>query len=142
MEKEQIEAEPTHAKPAFYAFCYESMKDIARSYGYNLVLHGSMNRDLDLIAIPWHHSCSEDGLNAMINTCCKLIGAKVMNFQEHVDAPVMQYKMAAHGRRQYVLNIYRGGYNEDSADGSVNYKKDPQFYIDLSVMPIIPIINP
>ena len=44
---------PIHAKPAMYAFFYEELKVIAKEYGYNLVLHGSMNRDLDLIAIPW-----------------------------------------------------------------------------------------
>ena len=44
---------PIHAKPSLYAFYYEELKVIAKEYGYNLVLHGSMNRDLDLIAIPW-----------------------------------------------------------------------------------------
>ena len=46
-------SKPTHVKPSFYAFIYEQIKEIAKDYGYNLVLHGSMNRDLDLIAIPW-----------------------------------------------------------------------------------------
>ena len=27
--------------------------DVAREMGYALALHGSMNRDMDLIAVPW-----------------------------------------------------------------------------------------
>ena len=44
---------PTHAKPSYYAIMFEPLKKIAIKYGYNLVLHGSLNRDMDLIAIPW-----------------------------------------------------------------------------------------
>lgn len=36
-----------------YALFYHDLKRIALRFGYNLVLHGSMNRDLDIIAIPW-----------------------------------------------------------------------------------------
>jgi hypothetical protein len=44
---------PIKAKPHFYAVCLPGLQEIARNLGYNLVVHGSMNRDLDLIAIPW-----------------------------------------------------------------------------------------
>ena len=46
-------SKPLHAKPNIYAYYFEALKAIAKEYGYNLVVHGSMNRDLDLIAIPW-----------------------------------------------------------------------------------------
>ena len=45
---------PIHAKPSLFAFYFEVIKEIGLKYGYNIVLHGSMNRDLDLIAIPWN----------------------------------------------------------------------------------------
>lgn len=48
-----MNSKPIHVKPAMYALFYEDLKIIAKDNGYNLVLHGSMNRDLDLIAIPW-----------------------------------------------------------------------------------------
>ena len=41
------------AKPGLYTLFYERLKFIAKEYGYNLVVHGSMDRDIDLIAIPW-----------------------------------------------------------------------------------------
>ena len=44
---------PIALKPGLYAIFYEHLKQIAEYYGYNLFVHGSMNRDLDLIAIPW-----------------------------------------------------------------------------------------
>jgi hypothetical protein len=40
-------------KPAYYASLYPHLRDIAREHGYNLVLHGSLQRDLDLVALPW-----------------------------------------------------------------------------------------
>lgn len=43
----------THAKPQLYAFYFLKLKEIAKELGYNLVIDGSMARDLDLIAIPW-----------------------------------------------------------------------------------------
>ena len=29
------------------------MQECAREYGYALAVHGSLNRDIDLVAIPW-----------------------------------------------------------------------------------------
>jgi hypothetical protein len=34
---------PTYIKPALYALFYEHLKQIAESYGYNLLIHGSLN---------------------------------------------------------------------------------------------------
>src|SRR5690242_9505289 len=44
---------PTKAKPVFYACCYEPLKVIAKEMGYNLLINGSLNRDMDLVAIAW-----------------------------------------------------------------------------------------
>ena len=37
----------------WYAILYTKLERIAWRYGYCLALHGSMARDLDLIALPW-----------------------------------------------------------------------------------------
>lgn len=39
--------------PNLYAILIPKMRDRARELGYALALHGSMVRDLDLIACPW-----------------------------------------------------------------------------------------
>lgn len=40
-------------KPQLYALLLPELREIARQHGYCLALHGSMLRDLDLVAIPW-----------------------------------------------------------------------------------------
>ncbi len=42
-------SKPIHVKPQFYTYAFLPLKEIALRYGYNLVIHGSMNRDMDLI---------------------------------------------------------------------------------------------
>ncbi len=43
---------PSYA-PVYAAAMYPELAEIARSHGYALAVHGSLARDLDLIAIPW-----------------------------------------------------------------------------------------
>jgi hypothetical protein len=47
-------------KPAvYYAHLYPILRDVAREHGYTLALHGSMARDLDLIAVPWTDTATD-----------------------------------------------------------------------------------
>lgn len=39
--------------PVYAAAMYAELAAIARRHGYALAVHGSLARDLDLIAIPW-----------------------------------------------------------------------------------------
>lgn len=112
-------SKPIHAKPSLYAYYFESLKGIALKYGYNLVLHGSLNRDLDLIAIPWQKeigSCEE-----MIEEFCEHLGGMRMRMSKD------QKYCFPHGRMSYVINLNRG---ERS-----NPYDDPQYYLDISVIP-------
>jgi len=43
---------PVSLAPAYVAF-YPILTDIARKYGYALAIHGSVQSDMDLIAVPW-----------------------------------------------------------------------------------------
>ena len=44
-------------KPANYApvYCalYPELADLVRKHGYALAIHGTLGRDMDLIAVPW-----------------------------------------------------------------------------------------
>lgn len=40
-------------KPMFYAANLEKLRHIAAQCGYALAIHGSLNHDLDLIAVRW-----------------------------------------------------------------------------------------
>lgn len=51
---------PTHrrhrtkrAKKRHYAEILPIVREVAKSCGYAIAIHGSMTRDLDLIAVPW-----------------------------------------------------------------------------------------
>lgn len=107
---------PTHVKPSFYAFIYEQAKDIAIRYGYNLVLHGSMNRDLDLIAVPWKKELGV--VKDMLNEIAQFIGSKINE---------KTYEFTHRGTA-YILDINRGGY--------FNYMKDEEYYLELLVLDI------
>lgn len=120
----------THAKPSFYAIMFEPLKEIALKYGYNLVLHGSLNRDMDLIAIPWQEKI--EPVEAMINEFCEFVGGEIND-----DCTNTTF----HGRKHYVIDIYRGGYKQGSGFSRLTYTKDPETYIDISVMPCQAALN-
>ncbi len=50
--------QPNYA-PTYAAAMYPELAEIARSHGYALAVHGSLARDLDLIAIPWTEDAGE-----------------------------------------------------------------------------------
>jgi hypothetical protein len=82
-----------------------------RGVGYALAFHGSLLRDIDIIAAPWTAEAvaAED--------LAKLVAETVDGFIRPYDAPrERRLRRKPHGRRAFV--IYVGG-----------------TYIDLSVMP-------
>lgn len=114
---------PMHVKPSWYAINFEPLKEIALKYGYNLVLHGSLNRDMDLIAIPW--AAELVGTVAdMIVEMSVFIGGYVL-YED--DVGHIAFRDMYHGRINYVININRGGKKTDYADS--------MWYLDISVTP-------
>lgn len=116
---------PLHAKPALYSFYYEAIKAIGIEYGYNIVLHGSMNRDLDLIAIPWIEELGDK--QKMIELIADTLGGFILH-----DS----HRLKPHGREVWVVNINRtikSKFNGMSTE--IEKHNDPQYYIDISVMP-------
>lgn len=118
---------PIHAKPSLYAYYFYNLKEIAKEYGYNLVLHGSLNRDLDLIAIPWVDDPKSE--LEMIHELHRAITGYVASPEIWKD--VYMYKVLPGGRHSYVINV-----NRRQTDNNGNYQEDPQYYIDISVTPL------
>ncbi len=122
-----------HAKPNIYAYYFEAMKMIAKEYGYNLVVHGSMNRDLDLIAIPWvDNPRDEFELIQELSDC-------INGFK---GFPVQFLKNSLPGgRTSYIINVWRGGYRRNNSGDildPIEFTSDPEYYIDISVTPLKP----
>lgn len=101
------------ACPSFYATYYLNMYEASKELGYNLILHGSLQRDMDLIAIPWVESAV--AIEELIYKLCEVTGT-------FCD---MQVTNKPHGRKSYVLLWWRW-------DGGTNYGEIP--YIDLSIL--------
>lgn len=115
----QLNKKTIKVKPSMYAYFFYELKKIAYNYGYNLVLHGSMDRDLDLIAIPWQPIIlpHED----MIKEFANYLGGKIL------ERDGLLYTEMHHGRVNYIIDINR------ELDSNHN---DLQYYLDISVTPI------
>lgn len=124
-----MEKKPTHAKPQLYAYYFLQLKEIAKDFGYNLVVHGSMNRDLDLIAVPWTDEPKPE--LDLIHELHRSITGYAASPESWKD--IYMFKELPGGRRSYVINV-----NRRQTDGNGNYQEDPQYYIDISLIPAKP----
>lgn len=124
---------PIHAKPSLYAYYFEALKGIAIEYGYNLVVHGSMARDLDLIAIPWVDDPKSEV--DLIKALAEFMGGKLLRTSETQE---FHFSKLPGGRTCYVINLNRGGYAKNEHGDIVDplvFTPDPEYYIDISVTP-------
>ena len=128
-------AKTNHAKPSLYAFYFEVIKEIGLKYGYNILLHGSMIRDLDLVAIPWETAIGD--IEQMVDEIANVIGGHILIQNKSANnTEGDRFGIKPQGRVVYIININRDF--EMKYDGNVSKIKehsDPQYYIDLSVLP-------
>ena len=86
---------PSYA-PVYAAALYPELATIFRSHGYALAVHGSLQRDLDLIAIPWVESPSEPQV---------VIDEITTTFAIRVVGTVAE---KFHGRRAWTVSVGHG----------------------------------
>jgi len=98
----------------------------ARECGYALGLHGSVSRDIDLIAVPW-----AEGAVAPIDLAHALRDAAqvVLGFEPPVGYSLAQARRP-HGREGFAIHLVRP---DDMTVGEDGLTSSP--YIDLSVIP-------
>ena len=99
----------TNPKASFYAVLYADFRKIAIECGYALAVHGSMARDMDLIAVAWTEEVVEPDI--LMEKLAEAAGATIFDnlYPKKGDKP--------HGRICYTLSIMG------------------DWFIDLSVMP-------
>lgn len=117
-------AKPTKPRPQFYAMCFPALQDIAKAKGYNLIMHGSLNRDMDLVAVPWIDEPRPE---------LELIQAFDMflrgtEYEEKGAHRGYMHSTLPGGRHSYVIHLNRGGI--------WNGYNDEQYYLDISVTPL------
>lgn len=100
-----------------YAQIIPKIREVAKGLGYAIAIHGTMARDLDLLAVPWIHDAAEP--IDLVNAIHQEVGGFVIGdlssrgAVEDRERPTVQ----PHGRLSW--NIAWGG----------------KPFIDLSIMP-------
>jgi hypothetical protein len=100
---------PTRAVP--YAFIYPILADLAREKGYSLALHGSMQEDLDLVAIPWtEEACSAVDLMEHIAHHVWIFQYldDLVNWQEDRRHIITEPEQKPHGRVAWSIQLKNG----------------------------------
>lgn len=113
---------PTDVKAAAFAWMIPHLTQVARVYGCAIGLHGSMNRDLDLIVVPWTDSAAP--AETLVEAIRDAVDGDIRNDprteENRYDATTRNPNEKPHGRRAWTI-----------------YFSGRRFYIDLSVMPRI-----
>jgi hypothetical protein len=96
--------------PAYVTGIYPLLVEEAKKHGYAISIHGSIQRDLDLVAIPW----TEDAVDpeCLIVSLCQIFDIKP-------NHPLNCPERKPHGRLSWSIPLWWGA------------------YIDISVMPRI-----
>lgn len=96
----------------YYAALYPRLREVARQRGYALALHGSLKKDLDVLAAPW----TEDATDAwtLAHALCEAASGMIEPRTDAGQSPMVK----PHGRLSWTIHLGRDG-----------------GYIDLSVMP-------
>ncbi len=105
----------------------DEMREVARQDGWALAVHGSMSRDLDLVAVPWtdtasHEAALVEAMRAAV--ACALGGVAIVGAGE--DGRTPGAKVKPNGRRCYTLH--------STSEQLVESEAGAHPYIDLSVM--------
>jgi len=109
------------AKPIFYTVCYEALKTICKEYGYNLLIDGSLNRDLDLVLIPW-----VDGYEDVYTVLLAMntyLGGK---FLTEPNGDIYSELSEGGGRYKSVINLNR--------ESRFNRFEDVEWYLDITII--------
>ena len=106
----------------------EPMRRVAKEFGYAITIHGSLNRDIDLVAIPWREHNVADPDVLVVRLCgavCGITGR--CNFRSNTEKKfrpesLINWCEKPHGRIATTLMVWCG---ENTAD------------LDLSVLPVM-----
>jgi hypothetical protein len=80
------------------------LQDRARELGYNLIVHGSLRRDIDMVAVPWvQEAVSGDELIRELEATIRTVDTKP---PEEFDAhPTTGPTEKPHGRRAWSIFV-------------------------------------
>lgn len=105
-----------------YARIYTKLRIKGWQYGWAVVLHGSMTRDLDVIMVPWTKECFPQSADQVIKMLMKDEKLRLSNMQKEDDPykAVIDWTEKPFGRKSTSLHFPGFG--------------DPR-WVDISVSP-------
>lgn len=103
MSKYHNETVVNYGKAIFYATIYEDLKRVAEESGWALALHGSLNNDMDLMAMPWTEDATS--IEVLIQNISDLFATSPFK-EGHVKA----YRAKPNNRVVYTISIISGFY--------------------------------
>lgn len=92
----------THGKAVFYAAIYGDLRDKALECGWALGLHGSLNSDMDIMAMPWTKDATD--AESMIANLYKCFD------NDSWSLPVKHVGEKPNGRVVYTISIWEDFY--------------------------------
>ena len=101
---------PPNAAP-LYATIWVRASEVARENGYCLAIHGTMGRDLDLLAVPWTDEAAS--AEVLVERMADALAWAFDDGSRHVEGPTEK----PHGRRAWAFPFMA------------------EWAVDLSVMP-------
>lgn len=93
----------TNGRAVFYASMWEDLKNAALNCGWALGLHGSLNTDMDIMAMPWTETATPP--YKMISELCKCF-----TDSEDVERTVEISNDKPNNRVVYTLSIWADFY--------------------------------
>jgi hypothetical protein len=115
MEVDVSDKPQANMMPAMYSHSIHTIQMIGRASGYALAIHGSMQRDLDIVAVPWTDKAVKP--RKLVKRLCKQLDLMFDPKRNPTKKP--------HGRLVWSLLFSSGGSG----------------FMDLSVMPPTPKPN-
>ncbi len=103
MSKYHNETVVSYGKAIFYATIYEDLKRAAKECGWALALHGSLNNDMDLMAMPWVEDAKS--IEVLIESISDLFVNSPFK-EGHIKA----YRAKPNNRVVYTISIITGFY--------------------------------
>lgn len=102
------EAVTCNGRAAFYAAMWDDIRQCAMDCGWAVALHGSLNSDMDIMAMPWVHEAIP--FENLIQEIAKLFDGNCLSSNYRIS-----YGEKAHGRAVATIPVWSDFYFDISA---------------------------
>lgn len=115
------------SRTAAYVLLYPQLAEVARAFGYALAIHGSMNRDMDLVAIPWTERAVDPF--TLVNAMKEAVGGWWWGPDVDQWYPDGMPTRKPHGRMAYSIHLTDRGSEGPYLDVSVIPREEWKPYV-------------